>query len=233
MNSENPKDKKELISVVLFGLSALLAVCIFVKVAGYFVTSARAEGLVIKAGEQGELGPDDVKKCLAKSRAIADELKEKNLFVPPPPKKHPVKQVAGILGDEALLFTHEKPEEGKWYKVGDMVKDAKIVAIEPTQIKIKWDGGEITLAPIEAVSAGPAAPRPVPKEVEEEPEEPPQPRSERGPGPGRRGRRMFQNLSPEERAALRERMRNMSDEEREEFRAEMRERFGSEEIEND
>jgi len=52
---------------------------------------------------------------------------------------------------------------GKWYKVGDKIGDAKIVAIEPTQVKIEWEGKEKVFAPISAVSA--AAPKKVVKKA--------------------------------------------------------------------
>ena len=146
MKAEFIKNKKEFISAVLLGLSAVLAVCILIKVAGFFVTSVRAGTLVKKAVVQSKFDPNDSEKFLAKSRALADELKKKNLFVPPEPKKHPVKQVSGILGNEALI-------KGKWYKVGDKIGDAEIVAIEPVRVKIKWDGKEKYFAPIGSASA--------------------------------------------------------------------------------
>ena len=145
MKAEFIKNKKEFISAVLLGLSAVLAVCILIKVAGFFVTSVRAGTLVKKAVIQSKFDPNDSEKFLAKSRALADELKKKNLFVPPEPKKHPVKQVSGILGNEALI-------KSKWYKVGDKIGDAEIVAIEPVRVKIKWDGKEKYFAPIGSAS---------------------------------------------------------------------------------
>ena len=47
----------------------------------------------------------------------------------------------GILGHEALI-------NGKWYKVGDSVGEAKIVAIEPTKVRIAWNGQEKEFSPI-------------------------------------------------------------------------------------
>ena len=154
------KDKKELawvshfatsgkmrsLSIVLLGVSAFLGVLVLVKVAGFFVAPARAENTVQRAVAQSKLDANDMKKYFAESKAIADELKKKNLFAPPPPKQHPVKQVLGILGDEALIGD-------KWYKVGGKVADAEIVAIEPTHARIKWDGKEKVFAPISATSA--------------------------------------------------------------------------------
>jgi hypothetical protein len=147
------KEKKESVSIVLLGVSALLGIMILVKVRGFFVTSALAENAVKRAIAQSKPDANDVKDHLAASKAIADELKKKNLFVPPTPKKHPVSQVSGILGDEVLI-------KGKWYKAGDKVGDAKIVAIEAAQVRIEWEGKEKIFAPISAASSGgPGGPR--------------------------------------------------------------------------
>ncbi len=149
------KEKKELVCPVLLGISALFGVLTLIKVTGFFVVSARAETLIKRVVAQNKPDANDMEKYLAESKAIADELKKKNLFAPPPPKKHPVKEVRGILGDEVLIGD-------KWYKVGDKIGDAKIVAIEPAQVRIEWDGKERVFAPISAASApGPGGPRPV------------------------------------------------------------------------
>jgi len=150
------KEKKELISFVLLGVSAFLAVLILVKVTGFFTTSAKAEGLVKRAVVQNNTDSKDMDKYFAKYKVLADALKKNNLFAPPPPKQHPVKNVLGILGDEVLI-------NDKWYKVGETVGDAKVVAIGPTEATIAWDGKEKTFAPIDAASpsqpGGPKAPR--------------------------------------------------------------------------
>jgi len=140
------KEKRELVSTVLLGISALFGVLILIKVAGFFTVSARAEELVKRVVAQNKVDANDMEKYLAESKAIADELKKKNLFAPPPPKKHPVNQISGILGDEILF-------KGKWYKVGDKIGDANIVAIEPTYAKIEWQGKVKIFAPISAVSS--------------------------------------------------------------------------------
>ena len=158
------KQRKELASVLLFGVSVFLAIVIFIEMAGCIMTSARAEKLAQDAVSQSKPDPNEVETYFAKSREIADGLKKKNLFAPPPPKKHPVSQVSGILGDEVLIGD-------KWYKLGDKIGDAKIVAIEPTYVKIEWEGKEKVFAPISA--AGTAAPMEVVKEpVVEEKVEP-------------------------------------------------------------
>lgn len=216
-------------SVLLLWISAVLGILILIKVTGFFVTSARADTLIETAIAQNGSDTDDIDKYLSKSKEVADELKKKNLFAPPEPKQHPVKQVLGILGNEVVI-------NGKWYKVGDKIGDATIVAIEPALVRIEWNGSEKTFAPIDATGAADAnAPK----------GERPDSGRERGiarvpgdemPMPGRRGGfGGFRDLSPEERAELRERfgqMRerwgDMSEQEREEFRAQMRGRFNPE-----
>jgi hypothetical protein len=237
-------EKKELVSVVLLGVSVSLAVLILIKAASFFTASANAENQVKKALAQSKLDAKDQEKYFAESKAIADELKRDNLFAPPPPKQHPVREVPAILGDEVLI-------NGKWYKAGEMVGDAKIVAIEPTQVKILWQGNEKIFAPISTGGAsGPGgARRPGPParggaagraEMVVVGSGARPGRGERmggsppgGPDFGRGMRERWQNMSDAERERLRAEMRerrerfmNMSPEERERFRAEMRERFG-------
>lgn len=222
------KDKKEFISIVLLGISLFLAVCILVRVAGFFTASARAEKLVKDAAAQSKPDPNETEKYFAEPKQIADELKKKNLFAPPPPKpKQPIREV-DIAGDSVLV-------NGKWYKVGDKVGDAEILAIEPTQIRFTWQGKEITLGPFGTKSSSDSkSARPTKADKEESKDrkdtkaEPERERPERRERP-RRGRRgMFGNLSREERRELREKMRNMSEEERQEYMARMRERANGE-----
>ncbi|MHC4104509.1 MAG: hypothetical protein ACYSR9_06185, partial [Planctomycetota bacterium] len=147
------KDKKEMVSVVLLCASAILAVFILVKVTGFFTASARAEKIVNKAIEQNTEDANDIDKYFAKYKMLADALKKNNLFAPPPPKQHPVKEVLGIFGDEVII-------RDKLYKVGDKVGDAKIVAIESTQVTIEWDGKKKTFSPMDAGRAsGPGGSR--------------------------------------------------------------------------
>ena len=208
------KEKKESVSVVLLWFSVVLGVLILVKVAGFFVASANAKTLVEKAFAQSKPDANDMEKYFAKSKAIAAELKKKNLFAPPTPKKHPISQILGILGSEALI-------NGKWYKVGDRVGDARVVAIEPALVRIEWDGREKVFAPMQAGSSGPGA-RP---EMASRTEGGPRAGAEMvvvGPdrrrGPGRFGEEGFRGM--------RERWQSMSEEERQAFRERMRERFG-------
>ena len=136
------KEKKELVSVVLLGASAFFAVLILVKVTGFFAASAKAESLVKKAIAQNETDANDMDKYFAKYKILADALKKNNLFVPSAQKQHPIKEVWGIFGNEVLI-------KDKWYKVGDTVGEAKIVAIGPTQATIEWDGAEKAFLPFD------------------------------------------------------------------------------------
>ena len=125
------KNKKELLPRALLWFSAGLGLVIVINIAGFFINSAKAAQVIENAAAQSQCEPNDVKDCIEKYKAIADELKKKNLFVPPVPKKHPVSQVIGILGKEALI-------NGKFYKVGDKIGDANVLAIEPAMVKIEW-----------------------------------------------------------------------------------------------
>jgi len=141
MNFDYLKEKKELVLIALLGVSLLLAVLILVKITGFFTASARAENLVKRAVEQNDTDAGDTDKYFAKHKLLAEALKKNNLFAPPPPKQHPIKEVPAIFGNEVLI-------NNKWYKAGDMVEDAKIIAIEPTNVKIEWDGRVKVFAPI-------------------------------------------------------------------------------------
>jgi hypothetical protein len=143
MKPDDPGLKKELIPLVLLGASAVCAVLILVKTTSFFAATAKAENVVKRAAAQNGANDKEIREIVAKSCAIADDLKNANLFSPPVPKQHPVTSVSGILGDEALI-------SGKWYKVGDRVQDARIVAVEATQVRIEWDGREKTFAPLQA-----------------------------------------------------------------------------------
>jgi hypothetical protein len=146
LNNNHPTNKRDIISVGLLGVSAFMGVLILIKVTVFFAAPARAEDSVKRAVAQSKPDPNDMEKYFAKSKAIADELKKNNLFAPPLPKQHPVKQVSGILGNEVLI-------KDKWYKEGDKVGEAIIVAVEPTLVRIEWEGSEKAFAPISAVSA--------------------------------------------------------------------------------
>ncbi len=137
------KEKKELVSVVLLGVSAVLVASILIKVWSFFDATAKAEKIVKTAIAQNNADAEDMDKYFTKYKVLAEALKKNNLFAPPPPKQHPVKEVSGIFGNEVLI-------KDKWYKVGDTVGEAKIVAIGPTQATIEWEGAEKAFLPFDA-----------------------------------------------------------------------------------
>ena len=212
------QNKQKLISIVLLGIAVLSGGMALAKVTGYFMASGRAQNIVKQAMAQSQSDPNRVDIQIAKVKPVADDLKRNNLFSPPPPKEHPVRDVLGIFGDEVWI-------NGKWYKAGDTIADAKIVAIGPTSVTIEWDGNKKDFFPIQAQVAeapGPKGGPPIPgKDGEgERPEGGPgriTVQIEGGPGPDRMGMRG-------DFSAMRDRFRNMSPEERERVFREMRER---------
>jgi len=134
------RDKAKPLTKILCAVAALLGALIFLKVAGFFVSTSQARVLEGQA-DAAHAGVNDLKKLLAETKTAAEELKKKNLFVLATPKQFPVSDVLGIMGHEALI-------NGKWYKVGDTVAEAKIAAIEPTKVRIVWNGQEKEFSPI-------------------------------------------------------------------------------------
>ena len=228
------KQNKEIVSTALLVVSVVSAVLILVKVTSFFVISAKAATAVTDAIKHSEPDPKNVTAQVDKSRKVADALKKSNLFSPPPPKQHPIKMVMGIFGDEALI-------NGKWYKAGDKVADAKILAVNPTSVETEWDGKKKTFNPIDGgASSGPDGPsRPGRSTASSSrpggrPEmvvtQGGRPGGGAMPGMGGMTRERMMNMSEAERdrfrAEMRARFENMSEAERDRFRAEMRERMG-------
>jgi len=159
-NQNRPGD---LVSAALIAAAILLGALATIKVAGFL----RAQNLAAQIRHMAAQDPKHLQESLHQAKETVDGLKKSNLFVRQPPKEHPVKQVDGILGSEVLIG-------GKWYKVGEQIGDAKIVAVSATDVKIAWDGREQRFAPLAAVSA--QAPPPPPAQAPGKPqgEKPPE-----------------------------------------------------------
>jgi hypothetical protein len=216
MNMGSGTYRPETMAKVLFAVAVLLGAATFVKVVGFFVASSKAR-VVAAQTRGGTADANDLKKSLAQAQSSVDQLKKKNLFIWAAPKQHPVSTVSGILGSEVLIGD-------KWYKAGESVGDAKIVAVEPTKVRIAWDGQEREFAPI--TSGGPGGP-PGP------PVGPGEKRGSPGGAPmvvtGARGGSAGErnaSLSAEEREKMREQWANMSPEERQRSREEKRQKLG-------
>jgi hypothetical protein len=232
MKLEFLKKRERNFSIVLFSFTAVLASGIFIKLTSFTVDAVKVGQYVNKVSAQSTADTNQMNSSLKASRELSEQLKQKNLFAPPtPPKMIPVNSVTGILGDEVLI-------DGRWYKAGDKVGDAQIVAIEPSRVKIKWDGKEQFFMPINAVVAA------GPQEKGGRDNRPDRQQGNRGStstvtqgqnfggfGPG--GFPGFGNMSPQDMESfrqradeMRQRFENMSDSERQQFRQQMGGRFG-------
>jgi len=133
---------KHSLSVALLGAAVVAFVLMLVKITSFLEASARAQNIVKSAVVHNEPIADKASQTSEASWVVAEQLKKNNLFSPPSPPRHPVTSVLGILGNEALIGE-------KWYKAGDSIADAEIVAVEPTHVRIQWQGRETLFAPIE------------------------------------------------------------------------------------
>lgn len=146
VNMKLHRDKAKPLTKILCAAAVLLGALIFLKIAGFFASTSQARVLEGQA-DAANAGANDLKKLLAETKTAAEELKKKNLFVQATPRQFPVSDVLGIMGQEALI-------NGKWYKVGDSVADARIAAIEPTKVRIVWNGQEKEFSPMGSGAAG-------------------------------------------------------------------------------
>lgn len=211
----------------------LMAALACAKVARSRVEPKRAQGAVVYASTRNVQDPNAIKPILDEVKGVVEAMKKKNLFVKEPPKEHPIKQIDGILGDEILIGDN-------WYKVGAQIGEAKVVAIEPTEATIEWNGQAKAFAPLASPEDKPSLPseRPVekPKNVkgpelakpEQAPEQVDQPVVESAaaedplgwmgidlpPKAREKLLGMWHGLSDEEKAKAKEEWNNMSDEDR-------------------
>jgi hypothetical protein len=141
--------------VACLAIVAVLAALTVVQLGKYLAELPLARDAVAAALAHGEKDPNDPKGSVDPAKKTVDALKKSNLFVKTPPKEHPIKQVDGILGNEALI-------QDKWYKAGDKVGDAKILSVSATGILVEWDGKKKTFSPMasSAPEAGPSRPAP-------------------------------------------------------------------------
>jgi len=146
---ENRKNNQKIRDKLSLCLLALVAAGVLVLVFKWSL----AQTLPAQKGNISDPNSDDPCSLLSdKTTKLIESLKEKNMFVPPPPKPKPPRQCQGIFGDEVLI-------NGKWYKVGDTVPPgAKILTVEAASVKLEWEGREIILAPIQSATSSGAKP---------------------------------------------------------------------------
>jgi hypothetical protein len=239
MDIKHPINKKEYLSLGFVVLALVLLGVTTAKLVAYANGSDEAM-LSKEALAANQPDSEQMKEFLGQYQKSAEELTNKNIFMPPPAKPQPPKICQAVLGSEAYI-------DGKYVKVGDTVgAGAKVKSIKATCVILEWEGKEISLSPIEAATASKDEGRPRREGPEGEESKDASKavtptvaevgrsgRGERGPGGrgrggfgGRRGGMgRFMNMSPEERSEIMERMRNMSSEERRAYRDEMRQRF--------
>jgi hypothetical protein len=170
--------KRALLPGVLLVIAGILGVLAVAKVTGFFIASARAQRIVRQAAEWNKPDTSAVESQTARFRLIAEDLKKKNIFWPSPPKEHPIKAVLGIFGDEAYI-------DGKWYKAGDKIADAKIIAIDAASVTTEWDGKKTVFQPIDAeTSPAPGGPQSGPERPGPKPGPPGPERPDRAVQPG-------------------------------------------------
>jgi len=218
VNAREHERRVEPLAMMLFAVAALLGAFMLLEIARFVASLASAENTVAQAVRPAAAKTGPGQPEAAQMRSVVDGLKKNNLFAPPAAKQHPVGEVIGILGNEALI-------NGQWYKVGAAIGDARILAIEPTKVKIVWNGQETEFTPIMAAGSG-GPPRPGRPESGRSGRQPPQKSGAQMVVTGGRGSRPAgsPSLSDDEREALRERWKTMSPEERERLRDTMRER---------
>jgi hypothetical protein len=213
MNDRISQYSVEPLAGVLLAVAAFLGALLFVQVVTYLLATADADSLVATATQAASGKP--AVALSAEAKVAVEGLKKNNLFAPPAAKQYPISDVIGILGDQALI-------NGQWYKAGDTVGEAKIIAIEPTKVKVTWNGQEKEFMPIISTGSGGS-------EAPGRKGGPPSPGKAgmvvTGAGPGGPGG-MMAGLSPEERDQMRERLKTMAPEERQKFREEMRAKLG-------
>jgi len=89
---------------------------------------------------QAEPNESDLRAFLATDQEIIDAMIGDTLLVKAPPQTNPVTEV-DIIGQEVLV-------NGKLYRVGDNVDDAKITAITARNVTVQWNGTSTTFSPI-------------------------------------------------------------------------------------
>jgi hypothetical protein len=137
------KRQKELISVVVFGLSILLMVVMLWRIQNFLKVSLWARVVVNNAVQQIDDPTPDTAQYLSMDKALATTLNQNNVFIPQAVPVNPISEVRAIFGDSALI-------NGNWYKAGASVGEAKILSIDTTKVLAEFNGEIKTFLPVEA-----------------------------------------------------------------------------------
>jgi hypothetical protein len=203
-------------------VTAVLMTLVLVELLSSWAESSQRRLGLAGAFNQNAKDPNDSKVSIDAAKNAANALKKKNLFAKEPPKEHPIKQVDGILGSEALI-------QNKWYKAGDKVGDAKILSISATGLEAEWEGKKTTFSPIASASSEPRGPSKPPGPAQAKAADPNKPAKKADANEVKAAATpqsedpfafMGVNISPKLRAMLLEKWNSMSDADKEKAKEE-------------
>jgi hypothetical protein len=230
MNDPASRERTDPLRGILVAVAMALVAAVLYEWAAFMQSSRTAQSVLSELSSPGQAAAGDVQKRVAADKSLAADLKKKNLFKLPEPPRNPVTEVAGILGNEALI-------NGQWYKAGAKMGEGKnqavVVSVDSTKVKVKWNGQETDFLPINSSgqasasgppSGGPGGGPPRPAGMEGRRGGSVVMRSEATPLRGTGGQ--SGGPSAEEMRAYQERMRNASSpEEQRRISEEMRQKF--------
>jgi len=136
------KQDERVVLALLRVLTVFFAVCICTKVWTSVATVGAARAVAAAALRAGMSTPGTTQEVSPDGGAV-EQLPERELPVPATPRQAPMLEVTGLLGDEALV-------NGHWCRVGDRMGEARILAVEATQVRVLWEGQTLTYSPAES-----------------------------------------------------------------------------------
>jgi hypothetical protein len=137
------RKNKKVIPGVLLGIAVVLPILMLLKINNFLKVSVWARDVVGAAVGQINDPPSDTAEYLNTDKKLVSSLIQDNVFFPKEAPINPVTEVRAIFMDSALI-------NNTWYKVGDSIGQARVVAIEPMQVQIEWNGEVKTYSPAEA-----------------------------------------------------------------------------------
>jgi hypothetical protein len=137
------KQDEKVVLTLLRVLTVFFGVCIVSKVWTSLATVRGARLVAEAAVRDSTTSRGTPPKDSVGGPGVVEQLRQRNLFTPGPPKQNPIAEVMGILGDEAFI-------NGRWCKVGDTIGEARVLAIEATCVEVLWDGQTLVYSPADA-----------------------------------------------------------------------------------
>ena len=146
-----------IVNGISLGVAVVVGVLICVRLIAYGTGPIRKLALADRSANEAASDPCSLQRHISQMKELTEKLKPSSLFAPPAPEPA-APQVSSILGRRVLIG-------GKWYKIGETAAGAKILAIEPSSVKVEWKGEELVLQVV-AVASGAPPPPPPPKPAE-------------------------------------------------------------------